>query len=260
MGSFLINQKAYSINSETEVATILSNFSTDFIYGVIEDILAQRTKTFSNMERPNFVMSLENTFKEMIVKYPSNEVNIKQVRNTTYEEISNIIAKSFDLELQYDDATDMFTMAYYLFDFFIANYDRYVCLFFSRVITREKESLYNTLNLDESKKSKDISTIYNKKLYNDPKLALINANLGKVIGFLCTLDFPINNILETIYAGRLEVVSFLISHVRPQVDFFHSAYGALLDNPQIYPMALTFIKLEIQRQNVGSDAMASFQI
>lgn len=258
IGSYLANQQAFNIQSETEVAVILSNFSTDYIYGAINDMLKERTSTFTNMSRPNYVMGLEASFKEMLDAYPSDRDNILATRDKTYEEIMNIIAKSFNLELSYDETIDKFSMASYMYDFFVSNYDQYLCQFFSRFISREKEGLYAALCLDESKKSKDISTIYNRKTYVDQKMAIINANLDKVIGYISNLDFDMNTILNFIYPDKPETVSLFLNHVKPMVDFFQSAYVGLLQNPMVYPLARTSIMLELQRNNTIND-LSSFQ-
>jgi len=249
MGSFLNNRKAYNIQSETETAVILSNASTEFIYGVIGDILNTRLQNFDLAPRPNYVLSYETDFKQMLEEYPDGENNTRLVRDKTYEEIIGIIAKSFDLQVNFDETVDRFTLASAMFDFFVSNYDQYVCQFFSKFITREKDGLYNALNLDDDKKSKDVTTLYNKKQYNDPKMAIINSNLDRAIGYIKQLDFTMEDILTSVYPGRPEVVSMFSDHVKPLVDFFKSSYVSLLENPMIYPLALLAIKIELQKLN-----------
>lgn len=259
MGSFLNNQQAYNIHAENEASVILSNFNTSYIHGVIEDLLQERLTKFDSDTKPNFVLSYEMAFKEMLQTHPEDVLNINYTRDTTYEEIMNIIAKAFDMELLYDDSLDKFTLASWMYDFFISNYDAYVCQFFSRFITKERDGLYTALGLDADKKSKDVSTIYNKKQYDDAKMAIINANLERAIGYVKQLDFPIEQVLSFIYTDRPEVVNLFMNHLRPNVDFFKSSYSSLLDNPMVYPLAMVMIKLDLQRLNTESNEYSSLQ-
>jgi hypothetical protein len=249
MSSFLANSQAYNIQAENEVAVILSNFSTEYIFGVITDILQARFNDFSPLTKPNYVISFEDNFKTFLERYPSDKENILQVRDTTYKEIIDLICKEFQLDVRYDETIDSFTLAKYLYDFFISNYNSYVCQFFSKIITREKDGIYQALQLDNERKSKDIGTLYNKKLYEDPKMAIINANLTKVISYIASMDFDMETILNFVYGNNTIVTNLFTQHLLPQVNFFQSAYISLLNNPQIYTLVITAIRLEIQRLN-----------
>jgi hypothetical protein len=247
MSNFIANSQAYNIKAENEISVILSNFSTEYVFGVIEDILQNRYKNFDTIPKPNYVISFENNFKNLLDIYPSDKDNILYVREETYKEIIDRICKEFQIEVRYDETVDFFTLAKYLYDFFISNYNAYVSLFFSTIITREKDGIYQALHLEENKKSKDSSTIYNKKLYNDPKLALINANLTKVINYIASVEFNMETILNFVYANNIIVTNLFLQHIFPQVSFFQSAYRSLLQNPQLYPQVITSVHLDIQK-------------
>lgn len=250
MDTFFTNSNTYTIQAENEVASILSNFSTEYINGVIGDILEDRLNSFSTIGKPNYVIAYESNFKNMMLQYPSDKDNIIQVRNDTYREIVDMIANAYKIEVIYDDDVDIFTLARYMYDFFISNYNIYICNFFVAYINREKDGLYSSLNLDESKKSKDISTIYNKKMYSDIKIAIINANLDKVISFISTLDFSMEDILEFIYVNDQYVIRLFSDHLRPYYNLYKSMFIPMISNPNIYPMISTIIKLNLQTQNV----------
>lgn len=253
MSSFTANSQAYNIQAENEVAVLLSNFSTEYVFGVIQDILAQRYASFDILPKPNLVISFEQNFKAFLAQYPSDKDNILQVREDTYKEIIELICKEFKMDIRYDETVDFFTVAKYIYDFFISNYNSYVSLFFSKIITREKDGIYQALHLEDTKKSKDVSTLYNKKLYTDPKMALINANLTKVIGYISQVEFDMETILNYIYGNNIIATNIFSQHVFPQVSFFQSAYCSLLQNPEIYPLVITAIRLEIQRLNAPNN-------
>lgn len=250
MGSFLSNYQSAVIQSENEAASMMSNFSTEYINGVITDILEDRFNTFSINPKPNFVLSYEANFKEALSMYIADKDNIMKVREDTYKEIINLISKAFNIDVLYDEDLDSFSLARYMYDFFISKYDIYICLFFSNYIIREKDGLYEALHLDDNKKSKDISTIYNKKMYSDYKIAIINANLDKVISYISTIDFDMQTILEYIYFTDQYIIKLFTEHLHPQYDLFQSAFIPIINNPSIYPLVSTDIKLNLQRMNV----------
>jgi len=247
MSSFIANSQAYNIQAETEVSTILSNFSTEYIYGVITDILQQRHTTFEATSKPNLIISYEDIFKTLLVQYPSDKDNIIYVRDETYKEIIDIISKEFGLEVKYDETVDLFILAKFIYDFFISNYNIYISSFFSNIIIKEKDGIYQALSLDADKKSKDTSTIYSKKTYSDPKIGLINAQLTKVIGYMSQMDITMETILNYVYGNNIIITNLFTQHVFPNTSLYQSAYCALLGNPHIYPLIITSIRLEIQR-------------
>jgi hypothetical protein len=256
LGSFLSNYQSAVIQSENEAASMMSNFSTEYIIGVITDLLDDRFNTFSIQPKPNFVLSYEANFKEALSLYPADKDNITKVREDTYIEIINLIAKKFNINIVYNEDLDSFSLARYMYDFFISNYDTYLCLFFSTYITREKDGLYEALHLENSKKSKDISTIYNKKMYSDMKIAIINANLDRVIGYISTIDFDMQTMLEYIYINTDQyIIKLFTEHLQPQYDLFQSAFVPLLQNQNIYPSISTYIKLNLQRMNIPQDGI-----
>lgn len=253
MGSFLNNSQAYTLQAQNEVSVLLSNFSTDYVFNVIEDILQSRYNRFDSLQKPNLVLSFEDNFKTLLIQYPDDKENIHYVRQETYKEIIGLISKEFQFEVRYDDSTDLFTLASCIYDFFVANYNPYISFFFSKIITKEKDGIYNALKLEEQRKSKDSTTIYNKKLYNDPKMALINANLTRVLDYLMAVDFDAATILSSIYGNNVDVVNMFMNHVFPYNSLYKSAYCSLLKVPEIYPLIITAIRLHVQRMNMPAD-------
>lgn len=249
-------QKAYYQQAEGELSIILSNFDTEFIYGTISDFIAARTNEFSLSPKSNYVVALELSFKDMLATYPADKENIIYVRQATYKEIIDIISNQIGIKLVYvEDQVDLFTLAKSLYDLLISNYDIHVFNFLYNFIVIQKDYIYNFLNLDKNKKNKDISTIYNKQLYSDIKLAIVNANLDYCIKSICTgIDFTTEQILSFMYYNKQQTtMQFLLNYLDPSADLFEIMVRPLLDNPYTYASLSTNIKLEIQKNNVASD-------
>lgn len=244
------NSQVYNIQTENEVAIILSRFNSNFIFDVIRDNLAQKFN-YSFISAPNVVAAFEQNFKYFQIRYPSDYDNIEVVRISTYKEIINILCNEYNLQFNDNDGLDYYSLALYLYDFLACNFNNYMVSFFANYIYKEKNSLYEFLNMEALKKNKDSSTIYGKKIYKDPKLAILNANLNSVIASICNFDITFENILSIVYSNK-NIVNYLTAHVSPINDFFKSTYcySFSLD---MQPVILTNIRLEIQKMAVLTD-------
>lgn len=253
MEEYICNSRAFGIKEENEVAVILSNFSSEYIMGAIEDILEKRMSNFEATTKPNFVGGYEQSFKNMEATFPSDKRNILDVRDTTYLNIVNTIAKSFDLQVDFQEDEDKYPVAYFLFDFFISNYDIYLTRFFTNYIMREKDSLYKALALDDMAKSKDVTTSFNKNLFADPVVAVLAANLDKCIRFISAMDFTEESIFASVY--QYEIVTLLCNHVRPLQDMFRASFLTTLSNPITWPIAATQIKFNLQTEAIKAKSI-----
>lgn len=244
--------KAYHLIAEGESASILANFSSDFIYNVTNDLLEDRFKDFSLIPKINIVDKLESAFKFLLSQYPYDRNNILVNRFNVYSNIINIISNKTGVRIYSDGNTDIYNLARSVFDFFISSYDSCVFNFLLNFIYEQKDAIYMALDLEKSKKSKDITTMYNKQMYSDIEMAIINANLDKVLNYIGGMDVPSYDVLRRIYANNTNIhtLNFMSVHVDMDAPLFDLYIKPVLYNPILYPILLTNIKLEIQRNGV----------
>lgn len=238
--------KADYIAAEGELSTLLSNFSTDYIYNSIEDLIIERNNNFNLQPKSNFVSALESSFKSMLTAYPADKQNILQVRDTTYKEILDRVCIGCGVSITYDMGnTDMYSLAKYIYDLFIAKYDISVFTFFHRFITLQKDYIYSALQLDSRKKSKDTSTIYNKNTYEDPKLAIIIANLEYCLNFINNLDFDPYQTLSYIYYTDEDknIMAFLLNYIDPNNNLYDILIGNVFKTPLLYNPCFANLRL-----------------
>lgn len=245
--------RAYHLVAEGETANILSNFSTDFIYNVTTDLLQERFREFNLIPKVNFIDNLEATFKDLLTNYPYDEYNIKMTRENVYTQIISIISQHTGVAIYNDENTDTYNLARCVFDLFISSYDACVFTFLYNFIYEQKDALYRALDLEKNRKSKDISTIYNKQNYNDMTLAIVNANLDKVLDYISGVDIPAYDILKRIYCSsdNIHTLNFLSNHLDMQAPLFNIMIRPILTSPVLYPILSTTIKLEIQKNSVN---------
>lgn len=245
-------QKAYYQQAEGELSVILSNFDTNFIYGTISDFIDERANEFTLEPKVNYVSSLETAFKDMMDTYATDKENIIFVRQQTYREIIRILSMKTGIRVFYDeDETDIFTLAKYLYDLIIAEYDINVFNFLYNFVLTQKDYIYSTLDMEKLKKNKDITTLYNKQLYSDTKLAIVNANLDQCVRMISNMDFDVEQFLGYVYYNRQHtIMNYLINHIDSAADLYDILVKPLCQNPYTYAPLITSVRLEIQRLNV----------
>ena len=246
MSSFNANNQMYNISTENEVASILSHFNSDYIISIVEYNFQNRLSD-NILPTPNIVTSFEQNFKEIKDNYTANLPEVEKVRLETYKEIIDTICREYHVSFMYNDDIDMYSAGYYIYDFFIANFYKYMVLFLSNYIYKERNGIYDSMELHEFKKNKDSSTIYGKKIYKDIKLAVINANLDYVLNNMRTFDIDISCILYGIYDKN--VAGFILSIIQFDYDFYKVAYMDIL-NTDYKSNLITSIRLEIQKMSV----------
>jgi hypothetical protein len=250
MSDFIANSNMYNINTENEIASVLSHFNSEFIFDIIRDNLEKKFN-YSTINAPNIVISFEQNFKQIMSIYQTNLDEINAVRIATYKEIINIICKSYNLQFNDSDDIDYYSAAMYLYDFLVANFSNYMELFFANYIYKERNAIYDALNLGNMKKNKDSSTLYGKKTYKDIKLAIINANLEYVIQNICVYDIDLHTVLSNIYPDK-NIVNYISNIISPIYDFFKTAYVSVLQS-DINAMVLSNIRFKIQNLSIDTN-------
>jgi len=253
MSGFLAANNTYNINTENEVSIILSHFNSEFLFNVIKDNITRKTEYYQ-IGMPNIVAAYENRFKQLMSIYTSelDLQNIKQTREETYKEIIDILCREYNLQLNQNlDNEDYYSIAYYLYSFLVSDFKNNVVLFFTNYIMKEKNYLYDYLELNDLKRSKDTTTIYNKKTYKNSKIAIINANLEFVINSIFVFDIDMNTLLNCIYDNK-NIVKFLENTIQPVHDFFKYHISGFMQS-QFRPILITDIRLSIQKLSMSED-------
>ena len=245
MNEFTTNSQIYAIATENEISNILSHFSSEYIMDIINDNLNKRL-SYTMIPNPNIVNSFESNFRNLLSEYPFGSENIKDVREATYKEIINILCNYYNLQFNDTGDIDYFTAASCLYEFLISNFISGLTNFFCAFIISEKDNLYASLELENLKKNKDSSTTYNKKIYQDQKLAIINSNIYIVLNQIATYGINLYDIIRTIYPHP-DIYTFFENIISDNGDFYKTAYIALLNDEYSRPNLITNIRLTLQQ-------------
>ena len=240
MSNFM-NNLEYDITSESEITRILSHFDTDQILDLVEDSIQRRYASYPNNPL-NLVHSIETNFSIVYANLPSEKERIDELRDRTYSAIIDKLAYHYNFEYN-DNGQDYYTIAYYLYEFLVSGFSTNMINIFTNYILRQKEYIYNQIGLINMKKNKDMSTIYTKRIHNDPKLALINANLEYVIDSISLFDIPLIDVLKLIYTDN-NIIELLSQAILPKGDIFKDYFVATLNN-EYKPVYITNIKFAL---------------
>jgi len=236
----------YLITNEYNMSEIIAHFDSNMMFDIINDKL-NSLNYVSTLEEPNMVASFEDQFKLMQEQYPGDSQNIRMIREQIYREIIDILCNKFNLAFNNQDETiDIFTTAYYLYDFLISNRNYIMINFYTAFIINNKDSLYNAINLEVPKTGRDISSNYAKRIYNDNKYILLAANMHRVLDHIATLDISLLNIFQSTYIDY-KVVQFLDNAIADRGNFFKDIYCNILNSPEMLPIIITNIKLQLQK-------------
>ena len=247
----------YEIRNEYNLTEILGRFDSNYIFDIINDKL-NNINYYNTLQEPNVVISFEENFKLMNDNFPGDSDNIRIIREQVYTDIINILCQFYNLQFNEDDDTiDRFTLVYYLYDFLVSEKTIIMVNFYTSFIVNNKDSLVRILNLDEYKKSRESAAIYGKRMYNNNEYGVISANMTKVINHIATLDISLLNIFQSTYTDPM-VVELLDRAIMDKGNFFNDHYNAAIQQPDVLPIIITNIRLELQKI-VGNTAQSTME-
>ena len=208
----------YSIISNNEAASIINRFTPEMIQNIVDEALENKYRNYSQT-LSNIVESLETNYNIMKGGLPDYTNEIEEQKIQTYYSIINKVCSYHNIAFLYHEGDSLYTSAFYIYDFFIAQSNLYIVNFFVNYINREKNMLYEALEL--SAKRKDAS-IYSKKLYKNAnsKLATIHANLEFVLQNIWSYDIPFELFVELACIPDREKARYLTYILKDQGDFF----------------------------------------
>ena len=133
MSSFITNNADFSIVSDSEITSIISNFSDDMIMDIIR-------RDSENKFRPyqyyvgNLIYALESSFKSNQENYPLFQTESINRRNEMYYNILQSLCSSHGLSLNINENTDLYSLTYFFYDFAISKFTINIINFFSKKV------------------------------------------------------------------------------------------------------------------------------
>lgn len=235
----------YSIATDNEVAAVLSHFNNDYIYATVTQSINMKIRPYT-MPMPNIVVSYEQYFKQAIDTYPGARDQIWNARNDVNAQIIKILCDAYQLVFDDQDVQDLYSSAVYLYDFLVSNFQNNLVEFFTNYILKEKNSIYDILNMGTLKRNKDSSTMYSKKIYRNTRLGIICANLDVVIDNINVFDIDFNTYVNTVYGNEYKTIAKHIEMIVSPLNDFFKTYISAQFATALKPVLITSIRLRLQ--------------
>jgi len=220
----MIRNSNSMVNAEADLASILSIFDPTYIFDIIDVVLSNDYYTSNdttNITNAIYVVEQKyiNKCAECSDDYDILE-SLKLNRYNLYIEVIEYICNKFDIAVNLDmiDYNNVYYIAYYIYNLLV-NYYSNISNFLVAYILKNKNQIYDMYNLAEFKKNKDSSTIYNKKMYKNTKVAIIISNLEYVIQNVVS-NVSFDEYVNTIYAEANGVPTVLLNILRPTNPYY----------------------------------------
>lgn len=241
--AFRSNNADFAIVADSEVSSVLSHFSTEMAFDAMDNILQNKFRPYAPAIA-NIVGSYEQNFKIAMAQYPNFNREFGEQRNELYNGIIQKLCNYHNLQYIEQPGADPYMIAFHLYQFLVSDFAKNIVFFFSAYIDREKNGIFDMLNMAEMRKNKDSSTLYSKKIYkgNSSKLSVIHANLGVVLDNIRSFDVTFEDIVNIV--TNKAVAKFITSSVQDTGDFYRNFYVPFIE--QYKAESITNIRLGLQ--------------
>lgn len=218
------------IRSDNALATILSNFDTEFIINMVRDSINMRFRPYET-SLPS-LHSIEASFQAVLNNTDSSNIDkVMEVREKTYDEVIKEVCYYYGLEYTTNPTVDTYSAAFWIYDFFVSNFTSYFFVFIVNYIMTNKGELSHYIKLDPSKE-RNSSILYAKNVISDPDLANIHANLGEVLDNVFVMDITLQDIIN--YSmGVNNTVALFLNNILNDInnDVFKNHYASIYNTP-----------------------------
>lgn len=240
-----LNNAMNDLMTENDIAKLFLHLSDGYIFDIIQNNIDDRVP-YVQTHNPNIVYSLNQSFKNIESQY-SIDKSYYDKMNETYLSIIQILCGKYNISINLTNETDLYTAAFYMYDFLVSNFYNCMIQFFVKFIMNEKNFIYNSMNLNNVRKNKDSSTVYCKKVLSDPKVAIISANLEDVLNNMIAYDIGLDTIIRTVYTDPV-ISNYLSTLITSNTGlFFKEQYGFFLNSDK-RPTIITNIRYAIQQE------------
>lgn len=244
--NILTGSNISNIYSENQLANVIGYMNIDSILSILQSTV-ESPKTMTE-RLPNFVHSLDIHYNALL---SDPNIELEMVERLKYDRLNKLnaiidfIGNIFMVDIDKDNISydNIFTLAYYLYEIFI-NYYKNTVNFFVSYILKNKSTIYDSYNLSEFKKNKDSSTIYNKKIYKNHKVAIIVSNLELVVKNISSLDISFEEYLYSI-SNNPSINQFLLNMISPDPNFFKKIIGLIYNNINTYQSLISDVRVQL---------------
>lgn len=232
----------YTVVSNNEAASIICRFTPTMIEDIVSEALRDNFKNYS-LTSYNLIESLESNYRVAASGLQEYSKEILMDRHDNYIRIINMVCNAYGLSYTYDENQDIYSVATNIYNLLISQFNVYIIAFFVNYINKNKDMIYE--NLDLESKKKDISP-YSKKIFKmdtSNRLATIHANLEFVLENILSYDIDFGQYLFFACSPDIIKAQYLQSILVDTGDFMKRIIAPYFNNN---PILITQIKFALQ--------------
>lgn len=251
--SFITNNTEFGIVSDSEIASIIANFSDDMIMDIVDKNSLEKFKPYQ-IYTGNLIFAMESDFKTNIESLPQFNSEILQRRNEIYTKILERLCSLHRLSLNINENTDLYSLTYFLYDFIISKFTINIVNFFTNYIIKEANTLYSYLELSDLKKNKDSTAIYSKKIFKgNSRLAVIYANIDSVLDNICVFDIELFDLI-LLSTRDVNIANFINNNVSEISSLFKTLFVPYIKDEKFRAVIITMIRLRLQQTQSNNNS------
>lgn len=234
-----------NVNIDNMLGSILSNFDSKYIIDIVRDSINMRFRPF-NVGMPG-INAFEQNFQNIINSLGdyNQKQRVYEVREQTYQEVIRVLCEYYNLSYNPDENIDIYSVAYYMYDFLVANFSASIINFFTNFIVRNQDMLFAQIN-----PSKENLNNYSKKVYGNTHLGFIHSNLSVVMDNITDMDINIQTLLEYAATDRSCQQLFMYTIIDNN-NLFKDHFVPFLKNYSSRTELITSVKLALQEYSTA---------
>lgn len=240
------NIEITGIETDAALATILSNFSDDYIEDLIVKAFEYKFRPYG-IRMPNYAKVFEQNYIGIKDNYfgPTPEV-IDDDREETYKMLIRTICNVYNLQITEEiPAESLYPLAYSLCDLLLSDFTTNLINFFSNYVINNAEGLLNAIP-EESRINK---STYTKKVYPDPVKAAVYENIAPILDIIAGLDINFETLLTMII--DTQTAQFISNYISDCGDIYRNHFASYILQPETRAQMITIIKINFANLAMG---------
>lgn len=241
------NQAVMGISTDYGIATILGNFSEDFIKDIIRESLDYRFRPYG-LRSPNYPEILNSQLESVKANSIGYDEQIEDKRVEVFQSIIDTINEYYGMQV-FEDIPDeqIYSVCYIMYQLFVSEFTERMLNFYTQYILNNMDNILNYItNLAGDHKS--TKTAYAKKLYNNEKYITIYDNMNLVVDILAGLDIEFPLLVE--YLSDINISNLITSYITPIDDVYKNRFASFITDSATRADIITAVRFKFVQATV----------
>lgn len=231
------NRATAGIETDYEIASILSNFSDDIIKDIISESLMYRFRVFG-LRMANYPEILCGSINNILNHSTGHDQEIIEKKEDVLRTIINTIAEYYGFQISEEiEPEQLYTVCYIIYQIFVSEFTDRMLNFYTQYIIDNMGALVKHLKSEETSKS-----VYSKKIYNNQDLGIIYDNMLQVMDVIAGLDIELPELIT--YLSDKNTSDFLCQYIEPIDDIYKKHFAVFITDPTTKADVVTAVRFK----------------